>query len=155
MLRPVHTYPFLSASLSHCQHATLSLSLSLSHSASPSSQYPSSALTHPSLPFPRAGGTLLLLSLDLRCWHSVLSRRPVCATGRLCVSKRVPTPAPGATKELFFAHQWLPLTLGPLLLEGMSGFPRWHIETAIRGRKQGVGAPWESCQGKGGWQGSK
>lgn len=73
----------------------------------------------------------------------------MCAEGKLCVSKRVPTPAPGATKEPFFAHQWLPLTPGPLPLEGMSGFPRWHTETAIRGRKPGAGASWESCQGRG------
>lgn len=73
----------------------------------------------------------------------------MCVEGKLCLSKRVPTPAPGATKEAFFAHQWLPLTLGPLPLEGMSGFPRWHTETAIRGRKPGAGASWESCQGRG------
>lgn len=53
------------------------------------------------------------------------------------MSKPVPTPVPGATKEPFFAHQWLLLTPGPLPLEGMSGFPRWHTETAIRGRKPG------------------
>lgn len=75
----------------------------------------------------------------------------MCAEGKLCLSKRVPTPAPGTTKEAFFARQWLSLTPGPRPLEGMSGFPRWHTETAIRGRKPGAGASWESCQGRGGW----
>ena len=55
------------------------------------------------------------------------------------MSKRVPTLAPSATKDSFFAPQWVPLTPGPLPLEGMSGFPRWHTEAAIRGRKPGQG----------------
>lgn len=55
----------------------------------------------------------------------------MCVEGKLCLGKQVPTPAPGITKKAFFAHQWLPLTPGPLPLEGMSGFPRWHTELAI------------------------
>lgn len=71
---------------------------------------------------------------------------PVCGQGKLCLSKRVPKPAPNTTKEAFFAHQWLPLTPGPLPLEGMSDFPRWHTEMPIRGRKLMARASWEICQ---------
>lgn len=109
-----------------------------------------SALPIPLCHFPSKGALccscLSISAVGTQFW----APDPVCAEGKLCLSKRVPTPAPGATKEAFFTHQWLPLTPGPLPLEGMSGFPRWHTETAIRGRKPGLGASCESCQGRGG-----
>lgn len=127
-----------------------SVVLTLPFSFSPAVLLPPSALPISLCHFPGKGALccscLSISAVGTQFWAA----GPVCAEGKLCLSKRVPTPAPGATKEAFFAHQWLPLTPGPLPLEGMSSFPRWHTETAIRGRKPGAGASWESCQGRGG-----
>lgn len=149
-LWPIPTYPFLfafplSANSPLCRFHPPFLVLT----NPPPPSLPPSALPISLCHFPGKGALccscLSISAVGTQFWAA----GPVCAEGKLCVSKRVPTPAPGATKEPFFAHQWLPLTPGPLPLEGMSGFPRWHTETAIRGRKPGAGASWESCQGRG------
>lgn len=151
-LGPIPTYPFLFAfpffaNATPCHFHPPSLILT----STPPPFLSPSALPIAFCHFPGKGALcfscLSISALGTQFW----AVGPVCAEGKLCLSKRVPTPAPGTTKEAFFARQWLSLTPGPRPLEGMSGFPRWHTETAIRGRKPGAGASWESCQGRGGW----
>lgn len=112
---------------------------------------PLSALLIPPCHFPSEGalcGSCLSISaVGTQFW----APGPVCVEGKLCLGKQVPTPAPGITKKAFFAHQWLPLTPGPLPLEGMSGFPRWHTEMAIiEAGSRGAGASWECRQDRDG-----
>lgn len=93
----------------------------------------------------------LLLSFDLRCWHSVLSARPSVCGGEAVFGQTGAHACPRHHKGSFLCPSMASINAGPSASGGDVRLPEMaHREGHYRGRKPGAGASWDCCQGRDG-----